>query len=276
MFEDLLEARPPWIVGVINVTPDSFSDGGSFLDPSAAIARAYELRRAGAHLIELGAQSSAPGAQPISAEKELQRLMPVLKELAAQMPLCVDTYRASVARECLRMGAKVINDISGLRFDPDMAYSIGEFQAGVIVMHSKEADASPHASASERQYGDVVSDVTSFLKERVDYVLQAGIDRQNIILDPGMGRFLSGDPNVSWELLGRFNELCRLLDPFPLMVATSRKGFLGGSLEKRDFISQLSAFVAVAKGARCVRTHDVALAGQFLKLWNECPDGSSG
>lgn len=260
----LLGGPPPWLVGVVNITPDSFSDGGKFLDPNSAVAHARALREAGAHVIELGAESTGPGSLPIAAEDEQRRLLPVLEQLANEMVIGIDTYRSSTAALALKRGAKVINDVSALRADPEMAATLASANAFAIIMHSKEEADHPHVSKSERYYVDVVAEVSAFCWAQVAQAQNVGLSLDRIAVDSGMGKFLSHDQCYSWELLARFAEFVENMAPLPTMAAVSRKGFLGGTLADRDLISQLVALELVRRGARFVRTHDVAMMRAFL------------
>ena len=266
-FSDFVErarARPV-VVGVVNVTPDSFSDGGLHLAPDRAVARALAMMEEGADLVEVGGESTAPGSRPLSEEEEWARIGPVLAELAGRVPLVVDTYHAGTAARALDLGVLAINDVSALRADAAMAVTVARAGAGLVLMYAKDAPLPP---ASERpvHHGDVVAEVTAFLRRQAEVAVAAGVDAGAIVLDPGWGRFLSLDPEDSFELLRRFDEVAASLSPFPAMVAVSRKGFLGGRLDERDPLSQLAALHAVEKGARFVRTHHVRMMRQFLEL----------
>jgi dihydropteroate synthase len=268
LFEPSSEERPqPLIMGIVNITPDSFSDGGLAYSEHDAIGRAEKLTVEGAALIDLGAESTAPEAKPVSLEEELRRLRPVVTALARKMALSIDTFKAPVAEEMLTLGAKVVNDVSGLRADEHMVKVVAGHHASLIIMHSKEQGSHPHVTESARDYQDVVREVAAFLMERAEYAVRAGVSERAIALDPGMGRFLSHDPKYSWELLRRYDELVEMLKPFPVVVATSRKGFLGGALATRDPISQLTALRAVQRGAKIVRTHAPGMMKQFLDTW---------
>ena len=264
-FEQELGGKAPWIVGVVNVTPDSFSDGGKFFSPSAAIDHGLRLLDEGAHILDLGAEASGPGSVPISADEEFHRLEPVVKALAPLAFVSIDTYKAETARRCLGLGAKMINDVSALRADPELAAVVAEFSACIVLMFNKEKSL-PHVSGVERDYGDPVADITSELKARAKFARNAGINEKEIVLDPGMGRYLGKDDAVSWDVLARFDQLSNILAPYPLYLGISRKGFLGGRLEERDPISQLAAVLAVQKGASFIRTHNVRMAGEFFRV----------
>ena len=278
--QDLLAASPsnspsaavlphdtPQLMGILNTTPDSFSDGGRYLASEAAVARGLELLSEGAAIVDVGGESTAPGSTSLAAEQEIARVLPVVEALAAHGFVSIDTYKSTTAEACLRMGAKMVNDVSALRFDPELRTVIREHGAWVVLMHSKEADDHPHASITEHDYENVVQETADFLKRRADYALAGGIAENRIVLDPGLGRFLSHDPKYSWEIIEKLDRLKEAVHPFPLLFASSRKGFLGGKLSERDPLSQLSALAAVLKGAWIVRTHRVSMAKEFLAAW---------
>ena len=258
----------PHLMGILNVTPDSFSDGGRFLDLNLALEAGKKLLQDGASIIDVGGESTAPGRAPVSAEEEQQRILPFVQAFAKIAPLSIDTYKSSTARACLELGASMINDVSGLRADPNLPKVVAEFGAQLVIMHSKEKDREPHASESQRHYSNLCGEIADFLRARVDVALKAGVQQQKIILDPGMGRFLSHDPAYSWQLLREFDVLVEALRPFPLLIGTSRKGFLGGPLQERDALSQLTALFAVQRGASYIRTHNPSQAKSFLQCWS--------
>ena len=259
----LLGSAAPWLMGVVNVTPDLFSDGGRHLTPDAAVAHGRRLFADGAHLLDLGGESTAPGSRPITSDDELARLEPVVRALAGEVVLSIDTYHAATAERCVTLGAAVVNDVSALRADPSMAAVVRDLRPVLVMMHAKDGPL-PHATDRPAHYGDVVRDVSDWLSARIDVALAAGIDADQIVVDPGWGKFLSLEPAHSWEVLARFEELVARLTPIPVLVGTSRKGFLGGRLAERDPISQFTALAAVEKGAAVIRTHDVRMAAEFL------------
>jgi dihydropteroate synthase len=264
MSASALIAEPaPWIVGVVNVTPDSFTDGGRFLEPAAAIAHGRRLLADGAHLLDLGGESTAPGSRPLDDATELARVEPVVAALAGEAVLSIDTYHARTAARCLAMGARMINDVSALRADPAMAEVVREHGCHLVMMHAKDGPL-PHAGDAPRLYADVVREVGDFLAARVEHALARGIAQERLVLDPGWGRFVSLEPADSWRLLERFATLAERFTPIPLLVGTSRKGFLGVPMAERDPLSQLTALVAVTRGARYARTHDPRQMRQFL------------
>ena len=259
----LLGAPAPWLMGVVNVTPDSFSDGGQHLAPDAAVAHGRRLLADGAHILDLGGESTAPGSRPITGEQELARLEPVVRAMAHEATLSIDTYHAATAARCIELGAGIVNDVSAMRADPDMAAVIRDLGPVLIIMHAKDGPL-PHATDRPAHYVDLVRDVADWLSARVDSALAAGIAADQIVLDPGWGKFLSLEPAHSWELLARFDELVERLAPFPVVVGISRKGLFGVPLAERDPLSQLTSLVAVQKGAALIRTHHVRMAVQFV------------
>jgi dihydropteroate synthase len=262
----LLPEPAPWLMGVLNVTPDSFTDGGLFQGKEAAFAQASRMMAEGAAIIDIGGESTAPGSSPLPASMELQRIEDLVAVLAQETVLSVDTYHASTAERCLKLGARMINDVSALRGDPNLARVLAGSDAVLVMMYAKDGPL-PHATERPMHYEDVVREVGDFLERQVETAVQAGIEAERIVLDPGMGRFVSLDPAHSFELLGRFEELVDRFAPIPLLIGSSRKGFLGVPLEERDPVSQLTATVAASKGATIVRTHDPAMARNFLETW---------
>jgi dihydropteroate synthase len=260
------------LIGILNITPDSFSDGSNFLKLDDAINHALQMIADGAQIIDVGGESTRPGAKAISAEEEWQRIEGVLKILSApefktKCQISVDTFRASTARQALELGVEIINDVSALRHDPKMVEIIAEYKANVILMYSKEAGNTPHASGSVKKYKDVISEIGDFLNTQVDFAVRAGIPREKIIIDPGMGRFISNDPELSWEVLRRLKELSSL--NLPMLIAPSRKGFLGGELKDRDPISQLANLMGISNGATYIRTHNVKMMREFLEAYEK-------
>ncbi len=260
----LFGGPPPWIFGVLNCTPDSFSDGGKFATPESALVAAREMRNQGAHAIDIGGESTRPGGDTVPAAEELRRIEPVVTSLAAEIPLSIDTYPAEVAERCLALGAAIINDVSAMRADPRMAAVCAEHRAYVVLMYSKESGDRPHASDRPRAYRSISDEIASELLRRVDAALDAGIKEDRLILDPGMGRFISCEPDDSWALLRHMARFVELVAPLPVMICTSRKGFLGGRLADRDPVSQLTALAALEQGVSAVRTHHVPMLRSFI------------
>ncbi len=262
------------IMGVLNVTPDSFSDGGLYTKPEDALRRAVQIYEEGGEIIDIGGESTRPGSERISAEEELNRVLPVLRVVRKELPdvwISVDTYKAQVAKVCLEEGADIINDVSGGTFDEEMLGVIAQYNCPYVIGHIKGR---PETWKREPLiYEDVMEEIITWLKGRIDALLEAGYRREeNIILDPGIGFGKMPEHNV--EILQRFGEL-RVLGK-PLMVGVSRKsfigliieGFLGKKTEPRErlFGSLGAVAPAVLSGARIVRTHDVKETREFLAL----------
>jgi dihydropteroate synthase len=248
------------LMGVVNVTPDSFSDGGQFLDPRQAIDHAKRLVDDGADILDIGAESSRPGSDPVSDEQEWARLQPVLEALLrdAGAPVSVDTYKPATASRALELGAHIINDITGLR-DPNMAEVVARHQAPVVIMHMR---GQPKTMQQDVRYEDVVEEVKGFLTAQARRAAEAGI--RQIILDPGIGFGKNADHNL--QLMRRLDEFAAL--PYPLLVGPSRKAFLGhltGSAVGERLEATLAAVTAaVLGGANIVRVHDVKQCRQAV------------
>jgi len=254
-----------YIMGILNVTPDSFSDGGLYLQPEQALKHAETMLAAGADIIDVGGQSSRPGAVPVPAEVEQERAVPVIREIVQRYGalVSIDTYRASVAAAALDVGAVLVNDISAMRFDAQMAPLIARRGASVALMHMQGI---PQTMQQAPSYRHVLDDVYRFLAERLDCALQYGIARQRIVLDPGFGFGKTVQHNL--DLLHGLGHLRALGQP--LLVGTSRKSFLGHVLRRQvwDRLEGTLATVlyAVLYGAALVRVHDVAAVAQTVRL----------
>ena len=244
------------VMGILNVTPDSFSDGGNYLDVQQAIVHAETMVAEGATLIDIGGESSRPGASPVSVNEELARVLPVVRALAdtVDVLLSVDTYKAEVARRALEAGAHVVNDITALCSDPNMAATVAEMDAGVVLMHMK---GTPRTMQQAPEYNDVVNEVCAWLKKKIQNAEAQGITPERIIIDPGIGFGKTTKHNL--ELLKRLSEFRALKKP--LLIGTSRKSFIGKILEVpvTERVEGTAATVcwAIAHGADIVRVHDV-------------------
>jgi len=265
------------LMGVVNVTPDSFSDGGLYLEPAAAVGHALRLLDEGADILDIGGESTRPGAavapaseearvprrrSPVTAEEELRRVLPVIEEIKRARPECVisiDTYKAEVARAAMAAGAEIVNDVSAFRWDPAMAGTVAEMGCGCVLMHMRGR---PEEWRNLPPPGDVVSLVKQDLQHWAEAAVQAGLARERIALDPGFGFGKNFEQN--YPLLARLDELHQL--GFPLVVGTSRKSFIGRALrrdgrdapvEERAFGTLASETIAILKGAHVIRTHDV-------------------
>ena len=257
----------PALVGILNVTPDSFSDGGDFLDPEAAAARAATMLDEGAHVIDVGGESTRPGSDPVSPEEEVRRVVPVIAAVVAERPgavVSVDTYRAATAEAALRAGARVVNDVTALRGDPGMAELVAEAGCPVFLMHMK---GEPKTMQREPRYADVVREVRDFLAERAEYAASAGVKPENIIVDPGIGFGKTIEHNLA--LLHDLEEIVAL--GFPVLVGASRKRFLGeitGVEKARDraFGTVATTVLAYERGASLFRVHDVRANAEALAV----------
>jgi len=243
------------VMGILNVTPDSFSDGGDWLDPERAARQARRMVREGADLIDVGGESTRPGARAVPAAEEIRRIVPVVERLAAEKILVsVDTSKAAVARAAFRAGAKILNDVTALRGDRAMAKTAAAAGVGVILMHMK---GTPRTMQKNPRYDDVVAEISSFFREILKTAWRAGIERDKIMLDPGIGFGKTSKHNL--EILRRLEELRTL--GRPLAIGTSRKGFIGRALGRQvhDRVSGTGATVAAAilRGADLIRVHDV-------------------
>lgn len=252
------------LVGVLNVTPDSFSDGGEFVETEMAIARGREMVDQGAMIVDVGGESTRPGARPVDESVEMRRLMPVVKELVSSgVRVSVDTYKPGVARVALSEGAVVINDVTGFT-DPEMIEVVASSTCGVVAMHMKGTPVDMHL---DPRYEDVVSEVEEFLIDQAQELEDAGVDRSRIAIDPGIG--FGKRPEHSLTLL---SHLARLAGHgMPVMIGTSRKGFLGKILaedtrEGRDLVTAVSTALGFVVGARLFRVHDVARSRDALRV----------
>ncbi len=271
------------LMGVVNVTPDSFSDGGLYLDPAAAIEHGLMLEAEGAAILDVGGESTRPGADAVPTAEELRRVLPVIEGLAsggASAQLSVDTSKATVAAAALAAGATLVNDVTALRGDAEMAGVIAGSGADCCLMHML---GDPRTMQLDPRYDDVVAEVKAFLEERIAFAVAAGIEEQRILLDPGIGFGKTVEHNL--ELLRRVDELVAL--GRPVVIGTSRKGFLG-RLTGRDIDGRLAAtiascVVAYERGARVFRVHDVApvrdaltVAAATVAPWTTRPTSSMG
>jgi dihydropteroate synthase len=250
------------MMGVLNVTPDSFSDGGRFLDVERAVTHALEMAAAGADIIDIGGESTRPGSIPISADEELRRVMPVIERLS-DLFISIDTTKAVVAERALAGGAKIVNDISALRFDPRMVEVVRDSGAGLVLMHMQ---GTPETMQVNPRYTDVVADVRGFLASRVAFALDHGIEQGQIAIDPGIGFGKTVEHNL--KLLAHLEEFRSL--GCAVMIGTSRKGFIGKVLDRelRQRMWGTAATVAwgVAHGANVVRVHDVAEMAEVVLM----------
>ena len=256
----------PYIVAILNVTPDSFSDGGRFLDPQRAVAQGFRMTAEGADLIDIGGESTRPGASQISEQEELDRVIPVVEKLAREvdLPLSIDTSKSVVAREAVSAGADFVNDVSGLAFDTRMPGVVADTGAGLIVMHTRGR---PEVMQQDTHYADLFAEVVASLTKSIAVAESAGVARDRIAIDPGIG--FGKDVAGNLELLRRTADLVTL--GRPVMLGTSRKSFIGRVLGKDDPAERLAGTLATiamgyAGGARLFRVHDVAAAREAAKM----------
>jgi len=258
-------SRRTHVMGVINVTPDSFSDGGQFFEKERAVEQALQLASDGADLIDIGGESARPYSKGISADEEMSRVIPVIEALKKELgvPISIDTLKAQVAREALRWGASMVNDISALRSDPEMASVVAETGVPVILMHMKGTPADMQVNPT---YDDVAAEIIGFLRKAMDQAVSRGVRRDRIIVDPGIGFGKTSDHNLEIiRGLGRFQCL-----EAPILVGSSRKAFIGRIVEKkvheRDTGTMATVAAAVMNGAHIVRVHNVKQAVETVKV----------
>ena len=268
------------VMGILNVTPDSFSDGGRYVDIDIALAHGVEMVREGAGIVDVGGESTRPGAGAVPLEEELERVIPVIRGLRARVavPISIDTYKEAVARRALEAGADMVNDISALRFDPAMAGLVATEDVPVVLMHMQGR---PRTMQRAPHYVDVVREVAAFLRERVAFAVERGVAAHRIVVDPGIG--FGKDTGHNLELLRRLDALVSLGQP--VLVGLSRKAFLGrlldeGTPDARLEGSLAGAVAAVLAGARMVRAHDVAATCRAVRVAEAiragAPAGSRG
>ncbi|HWI95003.1 MAG TPA: dihydropteroate synthase [Solirubrobacterales bacterium] len=255
----------PKLMGVVNVTPDSFSDGGQYLDPDAAVRHGAKLVGDGAAILDVGGESTRPGAEEVDEAEELRRVEPVVRALAGEATVSIDTSKLAVAEAALDAGASIVNDVTAFKHDPGMAGLCAERGVGVVLMHMP---GNPRTMQDDPRYDDVVDDVKAFLVERMVFAVGQGVDEERIWLDPGIGFGKTLEHNL--ELLRRLGELREL--GRPLVVGTSRKSFIGkvdgSDVEDRIGGSIATSVLAAAEGADVLRVHDVAEMAQALAVTN--------
>lgn len=259
-------ANGPMVMGILNVTPDSFSDGGRFADPQRAIERGLEMAGQGADIIDVGGESTRPGAEPVPEDEELKRVLPVIEALAAKLdiPVSIDTYKSRIAERALEAGASIVNDISGLGFDPELGRVAAQHRAGLILMHIQ---GTPRNMQEDPRYEDVVVEVSQSLCRSLDKAVEAGMERECVALDPGIGFGKNLEHNL--KLLNNLESLAMLARP--MVVGASRKSFIGrlgaGDKPEDRLAGSLAAAVMAARaGASVLRVHDVAETRQALAV----------
>lgn len=254
-----LDLARPLVMGILNVTPDSFSDGGRYDSVAAALAHAEQMIADGADMIDIGGESTRPGSTQVCADLEIERVIPVIEHLSRRVDVAIsiDTTKAAVAEAAIAAGAEIINDISGLRWDPAVADVSARTGAALILMHSRGTFESMH---SQERVRDIVSEVTAGLKGSINTAKQHGVSDDRIAIDVGIGFSKSFEQNL--ELLAKLDEIANIFTPYPMIVGTSRKSFIGRVLgdlpvDQRVSGSVASAVMAAQKGARIIRVHDV-------------------
>ena len=262
---DLQLGERTLVMGVLNVTPDSFSDGGLFLEPAKAIEHGLLMAEQGADIIDVGGESSRPGADAVGLDEELRRVIPVIAGLASRLeiPLSVDTYKAQVAEQAIEAGAQMINDISGLNFDPQMPAVAARFDTPLIIMHIK---GNPRTMQQAPLYDDVMGEIIAFLREGIERAERAGVDPHQVIVDPGIGFGKRVQDNLL--ILNHLDQLAVL--ERPILIGTSRKSFIGAVLsqevDQRVIGTLATVAVSVLKGAHIVRVHDVPAIRQTAAM----------
>lgn len=272
--DQLWRLERPLVMGIVNVTPDSFSDGGRYATCEAAVAHGLALAAQGADILDIGGESTRPGSLPVPLEEELSRVVPVVEALARQVtvPISIDTSKAEVARRCLAAGARIVNDVTALRGDPEMAAVVREAAAGVILMHMQ---GTPATMQLNPQYDDVVGEILLFLEKRLQFCDQAGIARRYVAVDPGIGFGKTAEHNRTiLRRLGEFQRLGR-----PVCLGISRKGFLGHWL-KRPIERRLAGSLAAAcfamsqQAVQILRVHDVEETRDAVTVYQALQDGA--
>ena len=259
----------PLLMGIVNVTPDSFSDGGRYLDHQAAIEHALQLTAAGADLLDIGGESTRPYSEVVAVNEELDRVLPVIEQLRTRIdvPTSIDTSKAAVARAAIEAGAEIINDVTGLAGDPGMLTVARDTGAGVCAMHMQ---GTPQTMQDDPRYADVVEEIASYLIERREALLAAGIRRERICLDPGIGFGKTHEHNIT--LMAHCERFVQLGSP--ILVGHSRKGFLGKLLDDkeadRDAATAGAALAAAAQGVQILRVHNVRLVREALLAFEAC------
>ncbi len=261
------------IMGILNVTPDSFSDGGQFLGVDEALAYAEQMISEGADIIDVGGESTRPGGEPVTFEEEINRVVPVIEALARKTntPISVDTTKSEVARAALDAGAAIVNDISALRFDFFVADAVARAGAGLVLMHSRGTPATMHRLPP---VADIMEEVTSSLRASVNMAVRRGVKRESIVIDPGIGFGKSQEQNL--ELIAKLDQIIAAFPDLPVLIGTSRKSFIGKILadesgtpapaEDRLHGTMASIAAAVLRGAHIIRVHDVKAAAETIRV----------
>lgn len=273
--ETLTWSGRPLLMGIVNITPDSFSDGGQNLDVDRAVEHALQLEADGADLLDLGAESTRPGAAPVALADELTRLIPVVKRLAGRVriPLSIDTYKAEVARQALDCGARIVNDISGLQFDPEMPRIVAESRAGIVCMHIQ---GTPQTMQQNPRYDAVIPEIVEYFEQRLRVMQAAGIASDQVVFDPGIGFGKTAEHNL--EILSGIAELQTA--GRPILIGHSRKGFLkrilGRPVDERQSGTLGVSLALAEQGTELLRVHDVAATRDALLAWRTVREWPTG
>ena len=270
-----LVSQRPLVMGILNITPDSFSDGGRHFDAAAAIAAGHAMLEAGADILDIGGESTRPGAEPVSPDAEIARVIPVVRELAKAAPVSIDTRHAATMQAALEAGAEIINDVTALRHDPAAVDFLARNQAPLVLMHMPGTD--PRSMQAQADYADVVLEVARFLRDRVATLEALGIARARIAIDPGIGFGKTMAHNLA--LIEALPILAQI--GCPMMLGASRKRFIGTLSGVEQAEARLAGSLAVAlagaaRGAAILRVHDVAETIQALAVWQACANGRAG
>ena len=256
------------IMGILNVTPDSFSDGGQFFNPDKALAHAEQMIAEGADIVDVGGESTRPGGEPVSIDEEIERVVPVIEALSQRtdIPISVDTTKSEVARAALDAGAAIVNDVSALRFDFYIADAVARAEAGLVLMHSRGTPATMHRLPP---VADIMEEVTSSLRASVHMAERRGVKRASIVIDPGIGFGKTQEQNL--ELIAKLDQLIAAFPEYPLLIGTSRKSFIGRILgnappEERLHGTMATVTAAILRGAHIVRVHDVKAAAETIRV----------
>jgi dihydropteroate synthase len=253
--------------GILNITPDSFSDGIKYLKLENALKQAETLINDGAKIIDIGGESSGPGSKDVSLEEELNRVVPVVKAVKEKWPkikISVDTYKSEVAKKVILNGVEIINDITAGRADKNMAKVIAGSDTQIIIMYSKNNSA--RTTIDKKDYQDVIKTIIDFFEERIKYFNDAGVENKNVILDPGLGHFISSDPQYSFEIIDRIKELKTHFKNHKILLGISRKSFLGGEIEERDKKGLPVHLRAAQNGVDIFRVHTLKPYLQYKPL----------
>jgi len=259
-------SKKTYIMGILNVTPDSFFDGGKYINFKKAVERGLQIAEEGADLIDIGGESTRPGAEPVSVDEELKRVIPVIESLSKKIniPISIDTYKAKVAEEAINAGATIINDISGLRFDPQMPYIAAKYDTPVVIMHIKGTPKNMHVNPV---YDALIPEITEYLRNSIVIAKNAGVKENNIIIDPGIG--FGKKPEHNLLIIKNLKEFANLGKP--ILIGVSRKSFIGKILndapaEQRLEGTMAAVAVSVINGANIVRVHDVKETVKVVKV----------